>query len=130
MTGPMDHQELQEQAALYALDVLTGADREVFEAHLASCVECSADLRSWAPIVGALAHVVPQVDPPAGLRARVLAQAHGSREETASERADKAAPRSRASVVAPWLAAAAMLVATIGVGFYTTRLRDRIDALD
>jgi hypothetical protein len=49
------HQELADQAALYALGALTGADKSAFEAHLSVCEECTAAVRGFAPIIEALA---------------------------------------------------------------------------
>ena len=69
----MDHAAQRDAAGLYALGALAGADREAFEAHLATCEECAADMRSLAAVVHALPYSAPQIDPPAALRARVLA---------------------------------------------------------
>ena len=67
----IEHDELREQAALYALGTLTGQERAAFRTHLASCAECAAEVRALAPAAAALAHAVPQVDPPEIGRAHV-----------------------------------------------------------
>lgn len=57
----------------YALDALDPGERAGFEAHLATCAECReevAGLREVAARLGAASQAVP----PAGLRARVLAE--------------------------------------------------------
>ena len=69
--SPTDHDELREQAELYVLGALAASDRQTFEAHLASCDECRAQVTSLSPVTQALAYVAPQHDPPSELRARV-----------------------------------------------------------
>src|SRR4051812_30809984 len=105
---PKDHETLREQAALYALGVLTSAERSIFEAHLAECTDCAAEVRAFLPVSTALAQTVPQHDPPTALRGQILAVA----------RRTSGSPR-RTSALAPWLAAAAMLVVTAGLGVYS-----------
>jgi anti-sigma-K factor RskA len=116
---PDGHDALREQAALYALGALTAPERSAFETHLAGCGECTAEVTTFLPVVGALAQAVEQHDPPAALRARVLAVARQAPE----------APR-RLIALAPWLAAAAMLVVTVGLGMYTAQLRQRVSNLE
>jgi anti-sigma-K factor RskA len=72
------------------------------------------------PILQGLGQVVPQVDPPAALRARVLAGA-------------AARPREAARPARPalWqLAAAASIVLAAGLALYTSQLRERITLLE
>jgi anti-sigma-K factor RskA len=116
---PTNHEALREQAALYALGVLTAAERSVFDEHLEGCADCAAEVRAFLPVSSALAQGVPQHDPPPALRGRILAAARRTSES----------PR-RMSALAPWLAAAAMLVLTAGLGIYTTQLRQRVRALE
>ena len=70
--SPIDHDELREHAELYVLGALASSDRRTFEAHLASCAECRAQVTALSPVTQALAYVAPQHDPPSELRARVL----------------------------------------------------------
>ena len=67
------HDELREQAGLYVLGALTPTERAAFEAHLATCVDCAAEVRSLSPVASALAYALPQSEPSPALRARVLA---------------------------------------------------------
>ena len=76
--SPTDHDELREQAELYVLGALASSDRQTFEAHLASCAECRAQVTALSPVAQALAYVAPQHDPPSELRARVLASITGT----------------------------------------------------
>jgi anti-sigma-K factor RskA len=96
-----DHEWLA-LAAPYALDALDGEERTPFEAHLAGCDLCQAEVRSFREVAGRLATAAPPTEPPPGLRARVLGEARRG--------------RSRAPI-APWLAAAAVLVLALGAGY-------------
>ncbi len=67
------HDEIQELLPAYVLDAIDDADRARANQHLAQCDDCArvaTDLRSVADL---LAHAVPLVEPPVGLRSRVLA---------------------------------------------------------
>ena len=67
------HQELADQAALYVLGALTGADKSAFEAHLSVCAECTAEVRGFAPVVEALAEATPKATPESTVRRALLA---------------------------------------------------------
>src|SRR2546426_618058 len=154
------HDELREQAGLYVLGALTPAEQAAFEAHLATCGECAAEVRTLSSVAGALVHAVPQSEPSPALRARVLA-AVGASPSTAAQRtiapeaaiardtasaADttiardaRVAPDARfgpeASIVrtntlAPWLAAAASLALAVALGAYAAMLRTRVGDLE
>ena len=69
----MSHSELRDLSGLYALGMLTGEERLEFETHLESCPSCAAEVREAHAAVDALGAAVLQVEPPASLRARVLA---------------------------------------------------------
>ena len=116
MTERLDHDALRELVPLLAAGLLRGPDRATVEAHLQTCGECLADYRAHAPIAGALAQAVPQVDPPPSLRAAVLAAAR---------------PNGRSvRPGAAWLAAAAMLVISVGLGIAVRSLQQRIHGLE
>jgi anti-sigma-K factor RskA len=123
MTTITDHDERREQAALYVLGTLPAAERAAFEAHLATCAECAAEVQALAPVATALAHAVPQTAPPPQLRERVLASVGAS--------GDRPAKRVQAAQTnVPWLAAAAALVLAVALGAYTAQLRNRITLLE
>jgi anti-sigma-K factor RskA len=119
MTTDANHDVLREQVALYAIGALAAPERVAVETHLRQCDSCSAELKTLLPIAGALAQVVPQHDPPAALRATILAAA---RRESSSVRTPAA--------LAPWLAAAAMFVLTAGLGLYVGQLRAQVRSLE
>ena len=113
---------VREQLPAYAIGALDSDERAAVESHLRGCAACAAELATMYPVASALAQIVPQHDPPAALRARVLAAAAG--------RQSAASRRSPAASWAPWLAAAAMLVVAIGLAGYAGSLRRRISRLE
>jgi anti-sigma-K factor RskA len=109
-----------------------GDERLAFEAHLRTCAECQAEVSSLAPVNGALARAVPQIDPPYQLRQRVLDSALGADASGAlTAEALRTGVRSRSLVSsASWLAAAAALVLTAGLGVYSYMLHGRLARLE
>ena len=84
-----DHDAWLESAALYVIDAMTDEERRSFETHLRDCEHCRAEVASLQGVDEALASAVPQVDPPAALRDRVMASVLGS------EPAKRVEPRPR-----------------------------------
>jgi anti-sigma-K factor RskA len=124
----VDHDALRESAGPYVLGALPEAERAAYEAHLATCAGCAAEVRALRGVVNALPYAVPQMDPPAALRGRVLAAIGGK--DTARV-AVPAASRGRAAVLSGgWLSAAALLLMAIALGAYAWSLRARVGALD
>ena len=120
-----EHETLHELSGLYVLGALSLEDRALFDAHLRVCVECRREVDSFAPIVQSLAQAVPAVEPPAGLRKRVLGAAVG---DTAEEPASH--PQSRSWAGAGWLAAAAGLLLAAVLGYTTWDWQQRISDLE
>jgi len=67
------HEELRDLLSAYALDALDPEDARVVEVHLPACQECRRQLRALEGVAAELAAGVAGVEPPAALRARVLA---------------------------------------------------------
>jgi anti-sigma-K factor RskA len=109
-----------EHAAIYALGALDETERASFEAHLATCDVCTAEVSELRNVAGLLAMAAPDVGPPSRLRERILADARAVRPSsaapidaspatTSAARVHRGASRSafgRGALV-PWLAAAA-----------------------
>ena len=106
-----DHRWL-ELAAPYALGALSPDEQTDFEAHLATCATCRADLQALRDVTGLLAHAAPDAIPPRELRDRVLREA----------RTLRPLGTGRAAAV-PWLAAAACLILALGLGYGYLRER-------
>lgn len=81
MTGPVDPMdaltcdEVREMAGSYVLGALDPAEAAAVRAHLASCADAHAEIVELAGVVPALADSVPMVEPPAGLKTRIMAAA-------------------------------------------------------
>ncbi|HEX7313537.1 MAG TPA: cupin domain-containing protein [Pyrinomonadaceae bacterium] len=74
----MSHTTIDEEqagrAALYALGALEGDEAREFEEHLASgCAACAAELREFDAVAGDLGLAAFEAEPPAEVRARLLA---------------------------------------------------------
>ena len=66
--------ELHDDAAAYALDVLDATEREAFEAHLSTCADCTVEVTALQETASLLVLSVPPAPPlPSALRASVLA---------------------------------------------------------
>jgi anti-sigma-K factor RskA len=130
------HDELKHDAAAYALGALEPAERAAFEAHVASCAECSAEVRQLRLSAVALAHAAPQVSPPASLRARILAQAsapdgvRGTAFETFAHDTARATVAHDRRGLPAWLQIAALLVVGAGVFLYAQRMQSRVSNLE
>ena len=112
------HDELKANAAGYVLGSLDSGERRAFEAHLAECAECAAEVASLRPVVGALATAVPQVTPRPETRDRVLASISTTRGESAG-----AGLQTRP---AAWLPLAAAIVLAAGIAAYAVRLHQQV----
>src|SRR5262249_57622845 len=67
--------DLHDLTPAYALDALSPDEAREYEAHLARCERCRAELASFSEAAGALAYATEGPTPPPELRARILQQA-------------------------------------------------------
>jgi anti-sigma-K factor RskA len=114
--------ELHELSAGYALDALEPAERDAFEAHLASCPECQQDLAAFWEVTGALAVAAEPRAPSPELRDRILADARAEKQTVVSLDSRRRLPPALATITA--IAAAV----AIGLGFYALSLNNDLDA--
>ena len=66
--------DMHELVGAYALDALSDEERDAFEAHLATCEPCQAELASFADVLDGLAEDGALADVPAGLSERIAAE--------------------------------------------------------
>ena len=67
--------DVRELAASFVLGALDEDEADAVRAHLASCADAHVEMGELGSVLGALAESVPIVEPPPGLKARVLAAA-------------------------------------------------------
>ncbi len=116
----MDNEAPHDLTAAYALDALDPAEERAYEAHLAQCELCRAELAELRETVASLAYGVDTPEPPARLRSRILAQAGAEQTNVVPM------PRRWTAPAAVAFAAAAAAVA-IGLGIWASSLSDRLD---
>jgi anti-sigma-K factor RskA len=116
-----EHRRWEEELAAYALGALEPDETEAVEAHLAGCERCRADLRWLEPAVEVIPESVPQVTPPPGLRADLMAVV--TREARAEERRRSPAGW-RSWLLRPATAVAAALAVVAGLVGYSLRGED------
>jgi anti-sigma-K factor RskA len=124
------HEEMTALAPAFVLGALDPEERRKFDAHLAECPLCEAEVRSLMPVVEALGRDVPQVAPSLALRRRVVdaVARHAGGTAHPVSAAHLASPRQRA--VPAWLPLVALLALSIGLGAYVATLRGRIADLE
>jgi anti-sigma factor RsiW len=125
----MAHEEYEEAVASYAIDALDPPDARAFEAHLASCARCQAELAELRRVVAGIGLTAEPVTPPAVLKSRTLAKATGQ-----APARTLPFPPARASTSTlpsvPWLVAAAAVVVAMVSGMYAWSLRSRVSSLE
>jgi len=119
----MISEEQQEQASLYALDLLRAEEAGVFERELATNAELQTLVTELRDTAGSLARLVPQQAAPAAVKSRVMQQI-----------AAEAAPAS-AKVVSfptwvPWAIAAGLAFFCGMLALDRAKLQDRIAAAE
>lgn len=74
----MKCEELREMYELYALGVLESDERAAIDEHLArKCENCTPGVKRAALVNAAILSFVPEIDPPRGLRTRIIASVGG-----------------------------------------------------
>jgi anti-sigma-K factor RskA len=126
----MNHDALRELTGAYALGALGAEEKRALEAHLASCAECAAEVRAFGEVARGLDQAVPQIDPPASLRGRVIARVEGLAAKSTVPPVVLSRPESTERFPGTvWLALAASLIAGV-LGFYALSLRNRVQVLE
>jgi anti-sigma-K factor RskA len=66
------HEEYKDNIGSYVLGALPELEAELLERHLAGCESCRAEVEELQPVTAAMARSVPQVEPPASLKASLM----------------------------------------------------------
>ncbi len=120
---PVTCDEAREALELYVAGALTADETRAVEAHAASCPGCRDDLAALSAVTVGLARSVPQVEPGAAVRARVLRAASPRVEQTPGT------PRRFAPDRTGWIAAAALALLSLWLGADSLKLRHQVTAL-
>jgi anti-sigma-K factor RskA len=106
-----DHARHRDDIGAYLLGALNDLERQAFERHLRACSECQEELERLRPAADALPGSVVQLDPPPGLKKRLMAEVE--RDSAPARPAWR--PRLRVPRLA-FVAAALLLGLAIGFG--------------
>jgi anti-sigma-K factor RskA len=127
-----DHARWEDTAGAYVLGAMPTAERDEFEAHLATCAVCQEEVDELRPAAAALPMASPPMLPPKELKDRIMAEVE--REASllgaagaGADRPQRTERRPRRSWLSGWrLAPAAATVLAIGVlaGFVIGGLGD------
>jgi anti-sigma-K factor RskA len=117
----MEHTEIHELSAAYALDALEPEQRAEFEDHLLRCAECRETVSLFQETAAALAFGVEASPPSAALGRRIIEQAR-------RERSNVVPMRPRWVFPATATVAAVAACAAIALGVWTAILNNRLDA--
>ncbi|NHC13823.1 anti-sigma factor [Motilibacter deserti] len=104
-------EDLHSLAGAAALDALEPDERAAFEAHLASCADCRAEVAALQEAAAQLALSAGSIAPPPRLRAAVLERVGRTRQVP-----PVVTPLRRRRPVLQWLAAAAAVVLVLALG--------------
>ena len=116
----------REVLELYVAGALAADESRRFEAHVAGCRACSAELGTYSSVVEGLGRAVPGAIPSALVRSQVLRQ-------VARPILPASEPRSVSRptpTFAPWLAAAALALLAVWLGYDGLRLRRQVTSLE
>ena len=119
----MNCDEVRELLPAYALDALTEAERAAVREHLEWCA-LHPELAALNSTVEALAGLADDLQPPAELRARVLAVTSAS-EARAPVAPTSVETRRRRPMPVPWAIAAAIAVIALGLAWWGSTREER-----
>ena len=69
-----DHTRYQDDIGAYLLGALGDLERQAFESHLTRCSDCQEEVERLRPAAEALPGSVKQLEPPPGLKKRLMAE--------------------------------------------------------
>jgi anti-sigma-K factor RskA len=121
------HEQFADDLALYALDELTGLDREELEDHLQACAACRRELHALRGDLGLLGLTSSGPQPPARSKDRLM---RAIAAEPRGVSLPEAAPRKTSWWAwGPALAAAALLFVVAGLWRANVRMKDELAEL-
>lgn len=125
-----DESSPRDLAAAYALGALSPEEARAFEAFLATSVEARQEVAELRETAALLALSVPEAQPPAALRARVLDAVAAGKVRPLPARTLPPLPAAPRGGPLLWGALAASLVAAVGLGVQSWRLAGELARRD
>ena len=139
----LTHDEVVDLAASFVLDALEPDEMAAVREHLATCTRSHDEMVELGGVVPALAASVPLVDPPASLKARLMAAAAADLEarqiaaDSTAIEAPAPPPKPAESVVRPfdegragigaWALGLAAVIAVVALGAWNLSLQRQLD---
>ncbi len=124
------HEQFADDLALYALEELSGADRQAFEEHLQECAACRRELQAMRADLGLLGLSSSGPQPPARSKQRLMrAIADEPRGVSVPEPVRAPVSRSWWSSLVPALAALGLLIVAVVMWRGNVSLRDQLAEL-
>jgi hypothetical protein len=130
--GELTCEEFADLAAAVALNAADASEEStrIVEKHAARCPDCAWQLDGFREAAAALGSAVRQVDPPGGLRERVLAAARQTAQPALAPRGGLVLRAWRRIRLSPaWVAAAASLVISIAAIVRVAMLQGEIEMI-
>jgi anti-sigma-K factor RskA len=139
--------EVREMAGAFVLGALDPADEAAVRAHLDTCEDAHAEVVELGGVLPALAESVPVVEPPAGLKARIMdaaaadlaertarpagvetTVAPATPEPTAFPTAEERDVRRARTSTGTWILRAAAVIAIVALGGWNLLLQNQLNA--
>jgi len=122
------HEQLAEDQALYALNELTGSERQEFEQHLEACASCRREVQYLRSDLGLLALSTSGPNPPARSKDRLMRAIAAEPRSVSATAAGKSARRGWMRLV-PTLVGVALLFAVGSLWRENAGMRDELAKL-
>jgi anti-sigma-K factor RskA len=123
------HEQFGDDLALYALDELTGAERQEMEEHLQTCAACRRELQALRGDLGLLGLSSSGPQPPARSKNRLMHAISAEPRGVSAPDPVRAPQRSLWTILVPSFAALGLLLVVAMVSMNNTHLRDEIAEL-
>ena len=123
------HEQFADDLALYALDELTGSDRQELEAHLETCAACRRELQALRGDLGLLGLSTSGPQPPARSKERLMRAIAAEPRGVSLPEPAPAAKRNLGWAWVPAFAAVALLFVAIGLWRSNGRMKDQLAEL-
>jgi anti-sigma-K factor RskA len=123
------HEQFDDDLALYALNELTGSERQEFEQHLETCASCRREVQALRGDLGLLALSTAGSNPPARSKDRLMRAIAAEPRGVSAPAAEKARRRGFGWAWIPTLAGVALLFAVGSLWRENAGMRDQLAKL-